>query len=293
MCAAMLSALPAPLRDRTRDRPRRAAGVMFFGPDRIAYLGLLGSPATRSFGAITIYCSLGAPLRFSRNGRVWEEADVLVVPAYCPHRIASDDRRIGVLMLEPETVDAARLPDFLRPDGWSMDAYPEAAHRVRRAFQYFSGWQMGSEDDGIDIDHWFFGEKLPEARVDARIAPVVHRISDEPASLASADDGARLSNLSMSRFLHRFKESTGATFRGFRAWKRARSFLQYVNGDAALTDVALEIGYADSSHFSNSIRQMYGLTPKDMFKGSRRLRIFVQPRLNDAPLHELGRSYAN
>ena len=58
-------------------------------------------------------------------------------------------------------------------------------------------------------------------------------------------------------------------------WKRARSLLQYVNLDANLTDVALEVGYPDASHFSHSIRQIYGLKPKDIFAGSRRLNVLT------------------
>jgi AraC-like DNA-binding protein len=44
-----------------------------------------------------------------------------------------------------------------------------------------------------------------------------------------------------------------------------------------LLDVALNAGYADSTHFSHSIRQFYGYTPRDIFAGSRRLAIFSQP----------------
>ena len=59
-----------------------------------------------------------------------------------------------------------------------------------------------------------------------------------------------------------------------RSPKRARSLLQYVvNQDSSLTDVALGAGYPDSSHFSHSIRQVYGLKPKDIFAGSRKLRV--------------------
>jgi hypothetical protein len=57
-------------------------------------------------------------------------------------------------------------------------------------------------------------------------------------------------------------------------WKRARSLLHYVNRDANLAHVALNTGYPDSTHFSHSIRQIYGMKPKDIFAGSRRLAIY-------------------
>ena len=85
-----------------------------------------------------------------------------------------------------------------------------------------------------------------------------------------AQDGRRLS---FSRFLHLFKQEIGVPFRSFRTWKRARSLLHYINRDSNLAHAALDTGYPDSTHFSHSIRQVYGLKPKDIFAGSRRLEI--------------------
>ncbi|MDQ0073721.1 AraC-like DNA-binding protein [Variovorax boronicumulans] len=51
----------------------------------------------------------------------------------------------------------------------------------------------------------------------------------------------------------------------------ARSLLRYVRQTTTLTDIALDTGYPDSTHFSHSIRQVYGLKPSDILAGSRRL----------------------
>ena len=90
--------------------------------------------------------------------------------------------------------------------------------------------------------------------------------------LAACADNA---HLSFSRFLNLFKQEVGTPFRSFRAWKRARALLHYVTRDASLTHVALDTGYPDSTHFSHSIRQVYGLKPKDIFAGSRRLSVLA------------------
>ncbi|WP_309901090.1 hypothetical protein [Variovorax soli] len=37
--------------------------------------------------------------------------------------------------------------------------------------------------------------------------------------------------------------------------------------------MALDTGYPDSTHFSHSIRQVYGLRPSDILAGSRRLAV--------------------
>jgi AraC-like DNA-binding protein len=84
---------------------------------------------------------------------------------------------------------------------------------------------------------------------------------------------AAQAGLSFSRFLHLFKQQTDTSFRNLRAWKRARSLLLHVTRDANLVNVALETGYPDSTHFSHTIRQVYGLRPRDIFAGSRRLTV--------------------
>ena len=52
-----------------------------------------------------------------------------------------------------------------------------------------------------------------------------------------------------------------------------RSLLHHVTRDANLLHVALDTGYPDATHFSHSIRQVYGLRPRDLFAGSRRLTV--------------------
>lgn len=257
--------------------PRQGGKIMILGPDRVAYAGLLGTPAVREFGCFTVYAALGRPISICREGAEWQSAELAVVPPYTPHRVATPERMIGVLMIEPERLDPARLPRFLQSGESFVLRDPALALGVQESFLRLMQGDYGHDLSGVDIDLLFFGRVLEERRLDPRIAAIVDRISREPHAQLPAEEGARLAGLSFSRFLHLFKAEVGATFRGFRAWKRARSFLGYANGAPSLTDVALEIGYPDSTHFSHSIRQVYGLRPKDIFAGSRDLAIVRQP----------------
>ena len=268
---------------RSTERGRRGARMpasvpagtfMILGEDRVVYAGLLGEPTERSFGCLTVYASLAGPLRVCAQGQAFETADLSVIPPYVPHRVATCDRMIGVLMIEPESVDAARLPPALA-GGAARPLGDPLAPRVRESFSRLIRGDYGCDLTGVDIDLLFFGRMFERRALDPRIAAIVDRISRCPHGQLSAEESAQLAGLSFSRFLHLFRAEVGATFRGFRAWKRARSFLRYANGTPSLTDVALEIGYPDSTHFSHSIRQVYGLRPKDIFAGSRDLAIVL------------------
>lgn len=250
--------------------------IMILGPDRIVYAGLLGAPTVREFGCLTVYVALGQSISLCRPGQEWRQAELAVVPPYTAHRVLTPDRMIGVLMIEPESVDLARLPRFLSPDGAFVVADSALAFGFQSTVLGLMRGDFGNDLTGVDLDLLFFGRVLERRPLDPRIAAIAERIRREPHVALAAEEGARLSGLSFSRFLHLFKSEIGATFRGFRAWKRARSFLRYANGAPSLTDVALEIGYPDSTHFSHSIRQIYGLRPKDIFAGSRDLAIVRQ-----------------
>jgi len=256
-------------------RFRSSERMMWITQDRVFYAGLLGTPSTRSFGSITLYVALESPVRVSVGGGGWETGYVAAVQPYVSHRVACDARHVMGIHIEPESVDSARLPAWLR--GASGLVAAECFQlRVKRCREFLlrSGYVMDAPM--VEFDEQVFGRPLPARSVDSRIARVLDRIRSDPAGQALAQECAELAHLSLSRFLHLFKSEVGVSFRSFRTWKRARSLLHHVvDQSSSLTDVALGAGYPDSTHFSHSIRQIYGLKPKDIFAGSRKLRVIA------------------
>jgi len=254
-------------------RMTSAERVMWITADRVFYAGLLGTPSTRHYGAFALYVALDSAIHIKMGTGTWQMGDVAIVPPYTSHHVACDGRHIVGIMIEPESVDVNRLPDWLRM-GCGVIAAERFRSRVLRTHRALlrNGHQVDSPM--LNFDALVFGQHLPAREVDPRIAQVINYIRAHPSSRALALDCAAQVHLSFYRFLHLFKREAGASFRSFRAWKRARSLLHYVaNQRATLTHVALEAGYPDATHFSHSIRQVYGLQPKDIFAGSRKLRV--------------------
>jgi AraC-like DNA-binding protein len=246
---------------------------MWLGPARVFYAGLLGATGQRSLGGHGVYVSpTGQPLRMRLAGGSWQSGELLAVPARVPHLVATEHPLVLNLLIESESVDPARLPAVLRHCG-PVEA-PAFAQRVRDGHAQLLALARGAGPARFpEFDGLFFGEPLPPPVLDPRIRAVIERISADPAAPSPAQDCAAAVGLSFSRFLHLFKEETGVTFRAFRAWKRARSLLYHVRQGASLTAIALDTGYPDSTHFSHSIRQVYGLRPSDILAGSRRLAV--------------------
>lgn len=249
--------------------------LMWLTADRVLYAGLLGETAERTFGAYTVYVAPGAPNRVCLDGQRWHEGEVIVVPPFVPHRVVSGDRLICKAMVEAETVDPARLPAWLRTAG-RIDA-PELALRVRSACIELAHNGRQADLARLDFDRFVLGESLTMRRLDPRIAAALARLKREPAASVTAEQLAQEAGLSFSRFLHLFRQDTSVSLRNLRAWKRARNLLAYVTQPPRLTEIALDTGYPDSTHFSHSIRRFYGLKPRDIFAGSRRLTIYGAP----------------
>jgi AraC-like DNA-binding protein len=250
--------------------------LMWITPGRVFYAGLLGRPSVRRIGGTIVYVAQQVPIRVSIDGAAWVEGELLVVPPYVPHRVACEARTITDLIVEPETVDRASLPSFMRDRQGAVEA-PEFVSRVRQSQRRLQGCGSPLPLEDAAFDETFFGGALPQAALDARIAKVLADIARDPGGMTSAEDYADRVHLSLSRFVHLFKDEAGTSLRSLRSWKRARSMLGYVTHSVNLADIAQHTGYPDSSHFSHSIRQVFGLAPKDVFAGSRRMELHGQP----------------
>ncbi len=249
---------------------------MWINADRCLYAGLLGAPLQRTLGAYAIYAALNAPIELGIAGDAAQTTALAVVPPYAPHRIACESRSIAVVVIEPETVNRRLLPAFLR-EGWGAVDEPQALSRIRAAYDRLRRAGADRDFGAGEFDRQLFGAPLAARELDPRIARVVEAIKRNPHERVAGSRHAASVHLSFSRFMHLFKEDVGVPFRSFRSWKRARSLMQYVTQDTNLARVALEAGYPDSTHFSHSIRQVYGLKPTDIFAGSRKLAVFGQP----------------
>jgi len=251
---------------------KRGERLMWITTQRVFYAGLLGAAGERTFGGHAVYVTpAGAPPnRICIGGGAWQEGALLVVPPQVPHQVQSASPLILNLLIEADSVDAGALPSFMHHCG-PVDHAPAFVQRVRDGHARLLAASGRECFSSFDFDTLFFGAVLKPRAFDARIREVVDRINADPAGTASAESCAALVHLSFSRFLHLFKQETGVPFRAFRAWKRARSLLRYVREPSTLTDIALDTGYPDSTHFSHSIRQVYGLRPSDILAGSRRL----------------------
>jgi AraC-like DNA-binding protein len=254
------------------DDVRRESGrLMLISPERVFYAGLLGRPRKRTGGGFSIYAAMQGNLKVT-EGKSETIGEVAVVPPYVTHSVESEYPSIVCLLIEPETVEPAALSALSA--NVSGKGSSGIAQRIRAAYETLRRQQRRGGFTTAEFDRLVLGEELPDRNIDPRIRRAAVSLNDFSGSKMTAVDYAASVNLSPSRFLHLFKEQTGVSFRAFRAWKRARHLLHFVNEDINLAHLAQDIGYPDSTHFSHSIRRFYGLQPRAIFSGSRDLAIY-------------------
>lgn len=245
--------------------------LMLISPERLFYAGLLGRPRRRAVGGFGIYTAIAGELRVTIEGLPTQTGVIAIVPPYHAHTIQSDHLTITNLVIEPETIAPGAMASLAAAD---QHMQHKLAVRIRAAYSELLATRRRDGFTTAEFDAIFFGEPLPRRDLDPRIARAIACISEFSGNAVTAADCAALANLSQSRFLHLFKDETGIAFRAFRAWKRARHMLHFVNEDINLAHLAQDIGYPDSTHFSHSIRRFYGLKPRAIFSGSRDLAIY-------------------
>jgi AraC-like DNA-binding protein len=103
---------------------------------------------------------------------------------------------------------------------------------------------------------------------DRRIAIAIDGLLRVPTLEADTATLAARAGLSVSRFQHLFKATTGVTVRRFRLWARMRRAIAMAIAGATITHAALEAGFSSPAHFSAAFREMFGMAPTQLLAGT-------------------------
>ena len=103
---------------------------------------------------------------------------------------------------------------------------------------------------------------------DRRIVSAVDGLLSAPGLEADTATLAARAGLSVSRFQHLFKATTGVTVRRFRIWARMRRAMAMAVAGATITHAALEAGFSSPAHFAAAFREMFGMAPTELLAGT-------------------------
>lgn len=81
----------------------------------------------------------------------------------------------------------------------------------------------------------------------------------------SLEEVAEKCFLSPTRFLHLFKEKTNLTFRRYQLWNKLIKSLPFLVNNS-ITETAYTFGFSDTSHYTRTFKETFGVTPKFLFQ---------------------------
>lgn len=234
--------------------------------DRVCHVCQLGSRLDeRVIGALVVYVGLEGDIlvRFGKDEQ--RTGRVVAVEAYRPHRIIAGRQFVCTVLVEPESVTEDSMDAIIAAaaSGSLHDAalaglpglLAEAALRPGDLARLLGRHAF---------DPVIFNRRLESRKIDTRIEKVALLLQRRLDESVTVDSCANEIAVSTAHFSRLFYETTGVQFRLYRMWKRARAYLHHIPVDAPLSQIALDLGYPDSSHFSHSIRHTYGLPPRSM-----------------------------
>jgi two-component system, response regulator YesN len=112
------------------------------------------------------------------------------------------------------------------------------------------------------LSEWLAGVRRGNSK--DPIVEAKHYIENNLAEESDLEEVAELLGISPSYFSHLFKQKTGETFVKFRIKKRLERAKQLLElPQYRISDIALEVGYNDPTHFSKLFKKVYGITPTE------------------------------
>lgn len=192
------------------------------GRDYGLIVGELGRTAPHAHYAHQLMVCPGAPITVRLQGQV-TSAHRLFIPSRQAHAILETQGEVTVLYAEPAVFDIAPL--------LHQDLSLEALRQLPRR----------------SLD-------------DPRLARALAALDQQLTGKVSAQALAQAAHLSLSQLERLFCDQLGLPVRRLVLWRRLRIALQLALAGGTLTDAAHGAGFADSAHFSRTMKQLFGVT---------------------------------
>ena len=202
------------------------SGRLWLGPDYGLIHGELGRTAPHAHYAHQLMCSAGAPITVSLEGRV-VSARRLFIPSRHTHAILETEGEVWVLYAEPIVFEAEPLQRLLSGAALSLETLSTLPRR-----------------------------RLDEPRIERALAALDQQLRGK----VSAQALAAVAHLSLSQLERLFAEQLGMPVRRLVLWRRLRVALQLALAGSTLTEAAHDAGFADSAHFSRTMKQLFGVS---------------------------------
>lgn len=158
-----------------------------------------------------------------------QQDSLLVIASNQRHAILDSDQQAVTLFAEPLAFELVDLQRLCRSTGPHLQPLAESLR------------------------------ELPRRQLDPRLEKALQRIRALDDSALPAQELAAQASLSLSQLERLFSGTLGLSVRRLVLWQRLRQALRLAMAGDSLTSAAIAAGFADSAHFSRSVRSQFGI----------------------------------
>jgi AraC-like DNA-binding protein len=270
------------LKHNTRQSSRRCCvppARFFLWAGSALFLGTVDDASEHAHHALQVVVGVNGSFVLETSGKTFEYRSVVIAPDQA-HRFRGAGGVQAIILLDAESsvaqviqeticreagvteFDIGLFQGYPEKYGASMEDPPDCG-RMKLLCQ-----QMLSElADQLSV-------LLP---LDPRIRKALEYVKSQPDLKAPLKGIAEEVCLSESRLVNLFREQVGIPIRRYLLWLRIIDAIGNLFENVSLTTAAHSAGFADSAHFTRTFREMFGITPSELFKNSQFVQVIPCP----------------
>jgi len=230
--------------------------ILHIREQHAAFIGDFGFAAPHHHAAPALLLGLSGPISVQIGAASPVQCRSVLIDANVEHSIDCQGERVATLYSEVDSLNASQLRNtFLNSDPVAFDITSTTPHAKRLERNVLTA------DLPALLKYTLNKQEKP---MDPRISVCLEYMKMNAHYSASQSYFAEQVSLSRSRLNHLFKGHTGVSFRRFKLWYQLSHFMRDIHGTKNLTASALNSGFSDSAHLSNSYRKVFGLTPSSI-----------------------------
>ncbi len=200
------------------------------GRDYGLILGEPGRTAPHAHYAHQVLFSPARPVTVSLDGRI-VAAHHVFIPSRHTHAILETEGEVLMLYAEPLVFAAEPLQRLRVAGELSLEALDTQLRQLPR-------------------------RRLDDPRLERALSALDQHLCGKVSALSLA----QAAHLSLSQLERLFTDRLGVPVRRLVLWRRLRVALQLALAGNSLTEAAHGAGFADSAHFSRTMKQLFGVT---------------------------------
>lgn len=250
--------------------------LLFFCKDHISFMTNKVDTDHHSHNYIQITIGLEHDFLMTIEEQLLAVKGIILDSNTC-HKLYGRQRWQFYVLVNPESVFGERLKrTFLQESCYSVIAADQGARLQQLIIRTLPA--IHSSSDYIKFMLSFkkilnLNDTVLDHALDDRIQEVLTYIDQQSLQQLSVKHLSQQIYLSESRLSHLFKEEMGISLVSYILHHKLENAFRYIFKGLTITEAALEAGFSSSSHFTRSVRDKLGMTPKSIVQNSRYLQV--------------------